>query len=92
MAQDNEVIAITSLTRSNTNKYVVFFNKKGLMKKAYLEEYTKEKGSTWIAAIKLNEGDSIANVEFINEENIFVIVPFILKIKILILFEELPQE
>ena len=73
MDQDDEVIAITSLARSNTAKYVVFFTKKGLMKKTYLEEYAKIKRSTGIAAIKINEGDSIANVEFINEENILVI-------------------
>lgn len=73
MGINDEVIAITSLARSNTAKYVVFFTKKGLMKKTYLEEYTKVKRSTGIAAIKINEGDSIANVEFINEEDILVI-------------------
>ena len=73
MDQDDEVIAITSLARSNTAKYVVFFTKQGLIKKTLLDEYTKVKRSTGIAAIKLNEGDSIANVEFINEENILVI-------------------
>ena len=73
MDQDDEVIAITSLARSNTAKYVVFFTKKGLMKKTLLDEYTKVKRSTGIAAIKINDGDSIANVEFINEEDILVI-------------------
>ena len=73
MDQDDEVIAITSLTRSNTAKYVVFFTKRGLMKKTLLDEYTKVKRSTGIAAIKINDGDSIANVEFINEEDILVI-------------------
>ena len=73
MEPDDEVIAITSLARSNTAKYVVFFTKQGLMKKTFLDEYTKVKRSTGIAAIKLNEGDSIANVEFINEEDILVI-------------------
>ncbi len=73
IGQDDEVIAMTSLARSNTAQYVVFFTKKGLMKKTYLDEYTQIKRSTGIAAIKLNEGDSIANVEFINEENIIVI-------------------
>ena len=73
MDLNDEVIAITSLARKNTAKYVVFFTKKGLMKKTYLEEYTKIKRSTGIAAIKLNEDDSIANVEFINEENILII-------------------
>jgi len=73
MDQDDEVIAITSLARSNTAKYVVFFTKQGLIKKTYLDEYTKIKRSTGIAAIKLNENDSIANVAFINEEDILVI-------------------
>lgn len=73
MDQDDKVIAITSLARSNTAKYVVFFTKRGLMKKTLLDEYTKVKRSTGIAAIKINDGDSIANVEFINEEDILVI-------------------
>lgn len=73
MDQDDEVIAITSLARSNTAKYVVFFTKQGLIKKTFLDEYTKVKRSTGIAAIKINDGDSIANVEFINEEDILVI-------------------
>ena len=73
MDQDDEVIAISSLARSNTAKYVAFFTKQGLIKKTLFDEYTKVKRSTGIAAIKINEGDSIANVEFINEENILVI-------------------
>ena len=73
MGINDEVIAITSLARSNTAKYVVFFTKRGLIKKTCLEEYTKVKRSTGIAAIKINEGDSIANVEFINEEDILVV-------------------
>lgn len=73
MTDNDEVVAITSLARSNTAKYVVFFTKKGLMKKTLLEEYTKIKRGTGIAAIKINDGDSIANVEFLNEENILVI-------------------
>ena len=73
MDQDDEVIAITSLARSNTAKYVVFFTKRGLIKKTLLDEYTKVKRSTGIVAIKINDGDSIANVEFINEEDILVI-------------------
>lgn len=73
MDSDDEVIAITSLARSNTSKYVVFFTKQGLIKKTLLNEYTKIKRSTGIAAIKINEGDSIVNVEFINEEEILII-------------------
>lgn len=71
--EDDEIIAITSLARSSTAKFVVFFTKKGLMKKTLLEEYTKVKRGTGIIAIKINNGDSIANVEFLNEEEVLVI-------------------
>lgn len=73
MDSDDEVIAITSLARTSAAKYVIFFTKQGLMKKTLLEEYTKVKRTTGIIAIKLNDGDSIANVEFLNEEDILVI-------------------
>lgn len=73
MDSDDEVIAITSLARTSAAKYVVFFTKQGLMKKTLLEEYTKVKRTTGIVAIKLNDGDSIANVEFLNEEDVLVI-------------------
>lgn len=73
MDSDDEVIAITSLARTSAAKYVIFFTKQGLMKKTLLEEYTKVKRTTGIVAIKLNDGDSIANVEFLNEEDVLVI-------------------
>lgn len=70
---DDEVMAMTSLAHSNISKYVVFFTKQGLMKKTLLEEYTKTKRGSGIAAIKINDNDSIVNVAFINEEQILVI-------------------
>lgn len=68
-----EVIAVSSLDRKSENKYVIFITKKGLIKKTYLDEYKSMKKSTGIIAIKLNEGDSIANVLLMNEENIMII-------------------
>lgn len=73
MEQDDEVIAMTSLKRDNIPKYVVFFTKNGFMKKTVFEEYNKIKRKTGIIAIKLNDNDSITNVEFLNEENILII-------------------
>ncbi len=70
---DEKVIAITSLYRDSVAKYVVFFTKKGLIKKTKLEEYSKIKKTTGIAAIKLKENDTIANVTFMNEEEVLVI-------------------
>ena len=73
MDNDDEVMAITSLARNSKERYVVFFTKQGLIKKTNFDEYAKVKRSTGIAAIKINDGDSIANVEFINEEDILVV-------------------
>lgn len=70
---DERVIAMTSLHRKSTAKYVVFFTKKGLIKKTALEEYTKVKRSTGIQAIKINDGDSIASVTFLDQEEVVVI-------------------
>lgn len=68
-----EVVAITSLYRKTDAEFVLFVTKQGLIKKTTLEEYMKTKRSTGIAAIKLNEGDSIANVTFVKDEELVVI-------------------
>lgn len=68
-----KVIAISSLKRKTDAKYVVFITKKGLIKKTSLDEYTSVKRATGIAAIKIAEGDSIANVTFLNEEDLILI-------------------
>lgn len=70
---NEKVIAITNLAKENENKYVVFITKNGLFKKTAIEEYTKTKRSTGIAAINLKDGDSIANIELMNEEDIILI-------------------
>ena len=69
---DEKVIAITSLYRKSNAKYVIFITKKGLLKKTKLEEYMSTKRASGIAAIKLNEGDSLANVTFAEEENFLI--------------------
>ena len=68
-----KVIAITNLAKENESKYVVFITKNGLFKKTAIEEYTKTKRSTGIAAINLKDGDSIATIELMNEEDIILI-------------------
>lgn len=70
---NEKVIAITSLERKNNKKYVVFITKKGLFKKTLLEEYTKTKRSTGIQAINIKDGDSIANIELMDEEDMIII-------------------
>ena len=73
LESDEKVIAITNLARENENRYVVFITKNGLFKKTSIEEYTKTKRSTGIAAINLKDGDSIANIELMNDENMIII-------------------
>ena len=73
LENNEKVIAVTNLERENENKYVVFITKQGLFKKTLLEEYIKTKRSTGIAAINLKDGDSIANIELMNEENMIII-------------------
>jgi DNA gyrase subunit A len=73
MEPGEKVIAVTSLYRKTNAKYVVFITKQGLFKKSLLEEYTSVKRSTGIQAIKLKEGDSIANVTFCDEEEFIVV-------------------
>lgn len=73
LENDEKVIAITNLARGNENKYVVFITKNGLFKKTLIEEYTKTKRSTGIAAINLKDGDSIANIELMNDEDMIII-------------------
>lgn len=70
---NEKVIAVTSLERKNDKKYVVFITTNGLLKKTELEEYIKTKRSTGIQAIKLKDGDSIANIELMNEEEMIVV-------------------
>lgn len=73
MESDEKVIAITSLHRKTDAKYVIFITKLGLIKKTSLEEYMKVKRSTGIAAINIKEGDSLANVTFVKDEEIILV-------------------
>jgi DNA gyrase subunit A len=68
-----KVIAITNLEQEHNAKYVVFITKQGLVKKTLLEEYIKTKRNSGIAAINIKEGDSIANIELMNEEDLILV-------------------
>lgn len=70
----NEVIsAVTSLSRKNDYKYVIMFTKGGYVKKTAIEEYTSIRKTTGTQAIKLKDGDSVANVVFAKEEDAIII-------------------
>ena len=69
---NERIMFVTSQFRETDAKYVVFFTKKGLIKKTKLDEFKNTKKSTGIQAIKFKEGDSLANVTLLNEEEVIV--------------------
>ncbi len=73
LEQNEKVIAITSLHRKTTPKFIIFITKQGMIKKSYLEEYIKTKRSTGIAALNIKEDDSVVDVIFQDEEDIIII-------------------
>ena len=72
MELNEKVIAAASLDRDTDAEYVVFITKQGLFKKTLLSEYKNIKKSTGTQAIKLKDGDSIANVIFMKDEEFMI--------------------
>lgn len=71
--EDNEVpMAYTTLTRDTDKKFIFFATKKGIVKKVPLEEYDGMK-RTGVVAIKFKEGDELAAVTFINQEQMMLV-------------------
>ena len=73
MDMDERVVAVTSLYRKTNAEYVVFFTKNGLIKKTSIEEYKNTKKTTGIQAIKFKDGDELAGVTFLKDENVIVL-------------------
>lgn len=70
---NEKIIAVTSLHRKTLPKFVIFVTKQGMIKKSFLNEYMEAKRNAGIAAIKIKEGDSVANVIFQDEEELVLI-------------------
>ena len=80
--EDNEVICnICSFDKTDSNDYIIFTTKKGMVKKSCLSEYKIKKGKG-VAAIKLKEGDSIVNVGFTTKEPLGILTKNGLFVKI----------
>ena len=73
MDMDERVVAVTSLYRKTNAEYVIFFTKNGLIKKTSIEEYKNTKKTTGIQAIKFKDGDELAGVTFLKDENVIVL-------------------
>lgn len=70
--KDEVPMAYTTLTRDTDKKFIFFATKNGIIKKVPLTEYDNMK-RTGIVAIKFKEGDSLASVTFINQEQMMLI-------------------
>lgn len=70
---DEQVIAVSSLHRKTKPQYIIFITKNGMIKKSYLEEYTKTNRNTGIAAINIKDGDELLDILFQDEEDMILI-------------------
>ena len=72
---EKEIIQeIASARGEKPADYVVFFTKNGLVKKTKFEEYVNTKKTTGIQAIKLKEGDELAVVRFMNDDEKIILI------------------
>ena len=73
MEADENPAVIYSIYRDTDAKYVFFTTKNGTVKKTALEEYVNTKKKTGIAAITLREGDSLASVCLVKDEDMVLL-------------------
>lgn len=64
-----KICAITSFNKNNSKKNIIFFTKKGILKKSLLEEYNVKRAGG-MRALDLSDGDEICSVLFTNEEKV----------------------
>lgn len=65
-------MAYTTLTRDTDKKFIFFATKNGIIKKVPLSEYDNMK-KTGVIAIKFKDGDELASVTFINQEQVMLL-------------------
>lgn len=64
-----KICAITSFNKNNSKRNIIFFTKKGILKKSLLEEYNVKRAGG-MRALDLSDGDEICSVLFTNEEKV----------------------
>ena len=70
---NEEILNTVSLFKNADTKYIIFFTKKGFVKKSLLTDYVTGKRKTGISAISLRDGDSVQKVSFLNEEAVVIV-------------------
>ena len=84
VAMDGDEVPTTiySIYKDTEAKYVLFVTKNGLVKKTTLEEYSKTKKKTGIAAITLKDGDALAAVTVVKDEDIILLTKMGMSIRV----------
>lgn len=67
-----EPVLIYSIHHDSTAKYLLCVTKSGIVKKTAIGEYTKTVRKTGIPVIKLREGDALAAIALINDEELIL--------------------
>ena len=73
MDMDEQPAVMYSIYRDTDAAYVLFVTKNGLVKKTSLEEYAKTKKKTGIAAISIKDGDELAAVSLVKDEQLILV-------------------
>ena len=68
-----KISLVISLERYGENKSLIFATKQGNIKKTSLKEYKDFKRKTGVIAIKLREGDSVADIDLGSDEDAILI-------------------
>ena len=70
---DEQPAVMYSIYRDTDAAYVLFVTKNGLVKKTSLEEYINTKKKTGIAAISIKDGDELAAVSLVKDEQLIIV-------------------
>ena len=73
MDMDEQPAVMYSIYRDTDAAYVLFVTKNGLVKKTALDEYVKTKKKTGIAAISIKDGDELAAVSLVKDEQLILV-------------------
>lgn len=66
---DEKIKEIVFLNKKNKKEFIIFFTKKGILKKSKLSEYNVKRKSG-VKALNLDKDDEIVSILFLNEERV----------------------
>ena len=72
ISNDEEVCAVTSASKKPTSQYILFFTKRGLVKKSEITEYNMTRKGA-LKALSLDEGDEIVDVLFTHDDRVGIL-------------------